>query len=116
VSRPYSYISAGSSNQDSQLVRSSKTALRAVALFNTAASLRYVKLYDKAAAPVSTDTPVLRFAVPAAGVSVLNLSVSHMDSGVGFESGLGFRITTGAADNDTGAASANDVLLNLAIG
>ena len=33
--------------------------------------------------------------------------------GVAFASGIGIRITTGPGDSDTGAASTNDVLVNL---
>ncbi len=33
--------------------------------------------------------------------------------GIAFDTGIMFRITTGIADNDTGAATANDVLVNV---
>jgi hypothetical protein len=116
MSRAYGYVSAGSANQDSQVVRPSKCVLRGLTLFNTTAAARHVRLYDQAAAPTSSSTPALRFLVPAGGGVVLNLSSSAVDPGVGFEAGLGHRITTGAADNDTGAASANEVFVNLLVG
>ena len=115
MTTPYSYPSAGSANQDSQLVVAA-TSVRSLALMflgmsNVSASVRFVKIYDKATPPTSADTPVLRFQLPGnssgAGWS------QPLPGGLTFTNGIGFRITTGAADNDTGAASANDVLINM---
>jgi hypothetical protein len=103
---PYSYISAGS--QDEASVKGSAGQLYGYAIFNTTASAKYVKIYDKASAAASTDTPKLRIMVPANGGA--NLDLGH---GVPFASGIRHRITTGIADNDTGAVAANDILLNL---
>jgi hypothetical protein len=75
---------------------------------NQASSVRYVKLYDKAAAPTSSDTPLLTIALPANGAANL-LAVAGID----FTAGISLRATTGVADNDTGAPSANDVIINL---
>jgi hypothetical protein len=75
---------------------------------NAAAASAYVKIYDKATAPTEADTPVLTIAVPATGVAFMDLG-----PGVGFASGISIRATTGAADNDTGAPAANDVIANL---
>lgn len=77
-------------------------------LSNNAGSVRYVKLYDKATAPTSADTPKLTVLVPANGAANL-LAVCGID----FAAGIGVRVTTGVADNDTGAPSANDVVVNL---
>jgi hypothetical protein len=75
---------------------------------NNASAVRYVKLYDKATAPTSGDTPKLTVALPA------NSAANYLSvSGIDFTAGLGIRVTTGVADNDTGAPSANDIVLNL---
>jgi hypothetical protein len=104
----YSYLAAASANQDSQNVKGSAGQLYGYALFNTSASVRYVKVYNKATAPTSADTPALRILVsPGGGANV------SIDSGLAFGSGIGIRITTGVADGDTGTVSANDVLVNL---
>lgn len=108
---PFSYISAGSTQQDAQTVKSSAGTLGYVLLGNTTNSIRYVKVYDEITLPASTDTPVLRFIVPgstAGGGSNVTIYV-----GTTFVNGIGFRITTGVADNDTGTASSNDVIVNL---
>lgn len=104
---PYSYISAGSANQDSQVIKASAGQTYGWQLFNTTSSARYVKVYDKATAPTSADTPVKRYLVPANGGAVIPQS-----SGVVFSNGIAFRITQNPADNDATAAATNDVLVN----
>ena len=74
---------------------------------NTGNANRYVKLYNKASAPSSSDTPVKRLFVPAGGGVTVPAS-----QGIAFDTGIAFRITTGVADNDANAATANDVLVN----
>ena len=108
---PYSVNSSGAANQDSALIQAGQTWVRGLALFNTTATARYVKLYNKATAPVSTDTPAYRIYVPPTGQVAPPLTED-----VVFPLGLGIRITTGAADSDTGACSANDVLANVNYG
>jgi hypothetical protein len=77
-------------------------------LSNQAASVRYVKLYDKATAPTSGDTPRLTLGIPAnSAANVL------APAGVDFTVGIGIRGTTGVADNDTGAPTVNDLIVNL---
>jgi hypothetical protein len=72
----------------------------------------YVKLYDKATAPtVGTDTPKMTILVPLAGSVVLTLS--EVGEGIDFANGIGIGATTGAADNDTTAPTANNVIANI---
>jgi hypothetical protein len=78
-------------------------------LFNNAAAVRYVKIYDEATVPVSTDTPILTLPLPAGqGANLL-----QGEGAISLANGLGIRVTTGVADNDTGAPTANDVQINL---
>lgn len=73
--------------------------------YNAAGSTRYLKFYDKVTAPVAgTDTPIITLALPSGAIFSLD-----MDS-YGFRKGLGFALTTGVADNDTGALTLADVL------
>jgi hypothetical protein len=75
---------------------------------NAAAATRYLKLYNKATAPVSTDAPVLTIELAASAVFDLDLR------GLYLATGIGMRITTGQADNDTGVLTAADIVsLNL---
>jgi hypothetical protein len=75
---------------------------------NQAGAVRYVKLYDKATAPSSSDTPKLTIAIPAN--SAANVIAP---AGIDFTAGIGIRGTTGVADNDTTAPTANDIIVNL---
>lgn len=92
-----------------QVVKAAKGQIFDVMLTNNAASLRYVKFYDKATAALSTDTPVRTYTILANS----NLAIPLGDAGVEFLLGIGLRGTTGLADNDTGAPSANDIIVNL---
>jgi hypothetical protein len=103
-------ISAASTNATN--VKNSAGQVYAVQVFNTNAAARYLKLYDKATAPtVGTDTPVKTLTIPGntAGAGL----VLNWDKGLVFSSGIGFGLTTGIADNDTGAVAANEIAVNL---
>jgi hypothetical protein len=78
-------------------------------IYNAAATVRYVKFYNKAtAATVGTDTPVLTLPLPA--TSGANVEFSQ---GIAFATGIAAGATTGVADNSTGAPAANDVQINV---
>ena len=79
-------------------------------IFNAAASTRYVKFYNATAASVSvgTTTPVLTIPVPTG--SAANLALPY---GIAFSTAICVAATTGVADSDTGAPSANDVVINV---
>lgn len=76
---------------------------------NTNAAARYLKFYNATAANVTvgTTTPVLTFYLPASSAG--HVEFSH---GIAFSTAITAAATTGVADNDTGAPSANDVILN----
>jgi hypothetical protein len=77
-------------------------------LANANAAARFLKFYNKATAPDETDTPVLTVRLPIASTIMLSIP-----NGFVFTTGISIRATTGIADNDTGAPSANDVSVNL---
>ena len=106
---PYKLISAATTNATS-VSATANTLLYGYYISNTNAAVRYVKFYNKASAPtVGTDTPVLTLAIPASGAA--NVS---FPAGVNFTTGLAFATTTGAADSDTAAVAATEVIVNLA--
>lgn len=107
---PYKLICTSSTN--SNLVKGSAGNLYSIVAVGLTSTARYLKLYNKATAPiVGTDVPVMTIPVPAntqgAGVAIPYVS------GVNFSLGIGIAITSGSADNDTGAVTAGDVILNL---
>lgn len=106
---PLKVISTASTNPTS--VKASAGTLFALVVTNTNAAVRYLKLYDLAVAPtVGTSTPVLTIAIPGnpAGAGVV---VPIPNCGIAFGTGIALALTTGAADSDTGAVAANEILV-----
>ena len=106
---PYKLNSNASTNAAS-VSSTANTLLYGYYVSNTNSSaFRYVKFYNKASAPtVGTDVPVLVLAIPGGGAA--NAS---FPAGINFTAGLAIATTTGAADSDTGAVAANEVIVNL---
>jgi hypothetical protein len=79
-----------------------------ITAFNSAATARYLKIYDKATAPtVGTDIPALVYVIPA--TSSINLDLE----GQRFTNGISYALTTGALDSDTGAIGANEIKVSI---
>lgn len=103
-------VSASSTNATS--VKGSAGQVYSVQLFNTNASARYFKLYNKATAPsVGSDTPVKTLTIP--GSTTGAGLVLNWDKGLAFSTGIAFALTTGATDADTGAVAANELIVGL---
>lgn len=99
-------LSAAASD-NATLVKAGNIFLSRATGYNAAAAARYLKLYDKATAPASTDVPRKTLYLPP--TSAFSLDMNDF-----FVLGLGYRITVGSADNDTAALTAGDILgLNL---
>jgi hypothetical protein len=107
---PYKLISTASTNSNN--IKSSGGNLYCIIAIGLTSTVRYLKIYSKATAPtVGTDVPLMTIPVPAntqgAGVAI------PFSMGVNFPLGIGIAITSGSADNDTGAVGAGDVIVNL---
>lgn len=73
--------------------------------YNSSATVTYLKFYNKATAPtVGTDTPVLTLALPPTAVFAYDLA------GFAFATGIGYGLTTDAADAGTTAVAAGAIL------
>lgn len=93
---------AASTNATS--VKTSAGTVRTIQGRNAAAASRYLKLYNKASAPtVGTDTPKKTVHLPAGADFVFDVDNY-------FSTGIAYAITTAAADADTGALTAGDVI------
>lgn len=78
-------------------------------LFNAGTATRYLKLYNKAAAPtVGTDTPFLTIPVPAGGAANVEFT-----QGLAFGTGIAFALTKGMADANAEAVAAEEFVVNL---
>lgn len=103
-------VSAASTNATS--IKTSAGQLYNVQAFNTNASARFLKIYNKASAPtVGTDTPVATYLIP--GNASGSGCVIEISNGLALNAGLAIAITGGIADNDTTAIGANDCVVNL---
>jgi hypothetical protein len=101
-------ISAATTN--ATVVKATPGKVHRVIVSNINAAARYLKLYNKATAPtVGTDVPVITLLLPAASQQQLDLS----DLGLQFSAGIGFALTTGVADADVAAVSANEHVVNI---
>jgi hypothetical protein len=93
------------------LVKAGGVKLTGGFLRNRAAAEKYVKLYDKASAPVpASDTPLITIGLPAgAYIGVGDLMGAY---GMKFVNGLAYSITGAYANADTTAVAAADVDVN----
>ena len=106
----YKLISVASTNAN--VVKASGGNLYSLIAIGLTSNIRYLKLYNKATAPVvGTDVPLMTIPIPTnsqgAGVAI------PFSLGVDFSLGIGIAITAGLADNDNTAVLANDVVINL---
>lgn len=107
---PYKLISLATTNAN--VVKASGGNLYSIVAIGLTSTVRYLKLYNKATAPtVGTDVPLMTIPIPAntqgAGIAI------PFSMGVNFPLGIALAITSGLADNNTGAILANDVVVNL---
>lgn len=107
-----SRLLSAAASVNSTVVKASAGNVFAIYGVNANAAARYLKLYNKATAPtVGTDTPVLTLYLPPSTVNGGQFSFSFGgDFGQYFGTGIGYGLTTAAADADTGALTAGDVI------
>jgi len=110
---PYHLISLASTNAN--LVAAGARLLAGIIVINQNAALRFLKIFNKATAPVpGTDTPVMNIPIPAngAGANFGGGLVFVPTYPISFPLGLGFALTGGQADNDATAIGAGDVVVD----
>lgn len=91
-------------------VTTKKTRLLGVSAQNGGSAAVYLRLYDKASAPVpGTDVPKIAFMVPPGGGLI-----SEKNMAVEFTLGLALAVTSGGGNTNAGTiANANEVVVNL---
>jgi hypothetical protein len=95
--------SAASTN--GTVVKGSAGTVYGITASNINAAVRYLKLYNSTTVTVGTTTPAIVIPIPAGGIVNLNLGAI----GQRFATGICIGMTTGAADNDTGAVAAGEI-------
>jgi hypothetical protein len=101
-----SFLDTCAATTNATSVTAAATEVFSISAYNAAASVRFVKFYNKATAPtVGTDTPVFVLAIPASGWATMTWA-----KGLYLSTGLGYGIVTGAANANTTAPTANDVV------
>jgi hypothetical protein len=95
--------SAASTN--GTVVKASAGTVYSVTASNINAAVRYLKFYNSTTVTVGTTTPIITIPIPAGGV----VNVPFGTTGHRFTTGICLGITTGAADNDTGAVAAGEI-------
>lgn len=100
----HNLVSAASTNATA--VKASAGVINNLYFGNNAATHAYVKIYDKASAPVvGTDTPIMTIMVPANGVATIGAGYV----GMRLVTGVAYAVTGGAAVTDTTAVAAAQV-------
>ncbi|TJU85580.1 MAG: hypothetical protein E5Y10_24475 [Mesorhizobium sp.] len=100
-----SRIPSAAASTNATVAKASAGDLHCISGYNAAATVRYIKFYNKATAPtVGTDTPVITLAVSPTSAFNINLNGHY------FATGIGYGLTTGAADSDTGALTSADIV------
>jgi hypothetical protein len=82
---------------------------------NTATSTRFVKFYNATAASttVGSTTPVITIAIPGNASDDVSGVFNIGGQGIAFGTACCVAATTGAADADTGAPGASEVIINV---
>lgn len=103
----YKLNSAATTNATS--VKATPGRIASAIFVNTSAAVKYIKLYNKATAPVvGTDVPIMTVAIPATSSVVL-----FIPCGIFFSAGIALAITGLGTDADVTAVALNDVIVNL---
>jgi hypothetical protein len=99
-------VSANTTNATN--LKASPGQLGFIAAYNNGATIAYLKLYNTAGTPTVGSTAVVQsYMLPAAGGGVIPIP-----GGLAFSTGIGYAITGGAADSDTTAVAASQVIAN----
>lgn len=100
------YLSSAAST-NAAVVKASAGVVYGIQVFNTNASVRYLRFYNKASAPtVGSDTVVNRVPIPGNGGAAFPCQKS-------FTTGIAISLTTGAADTNTSAVALDEITVNI---
>lgn len=93
--------------QTGQVVKNAAGRIYNWEIFNNSTAFLYVKVYDKATAATSSDTPKLTWEIAPGQF------VGEVMHGKYFSAGISVRCTAALADNDVTDPATNDCVINL---
>lgn len=96
-----------------EVVKASPGCVYGMWVSNLATSTRFIKFYDATSGTAGTGTPVITIAMPGNASDDVSGNFGPGGVGIGFGTGICVGAVTGAADNDTGAPGANEVIVNI---
>lgn len=101
-------------DESEEEVKASAGTVYGVWFSNTATATRFLKFYNATAASVTvgSTTPVLTLALPGNTSDDVS-GVFAIAQGIAFSTAITVAATTAVGDSDTGAPSANDVIVNI---
>lgn len=106
-----SYIIAN--NTTAIVVKPSAGNVYSIEAYNNGAAVAYIKLYNAAIATCGSGTPMARYLIPFGATSSGAGFVTSNINGDAFGNGIVMCVTTGIADNDTGAPPASTFIVNV---
>ena len=112
---PINVTSTIAANNTTAIVISSRSAsVYQVDAYNNATTIAYVKLYNAASGVTcGSGTPIARYMIPFGTSSSGGGFVTPNINGDAYVNGVTMCITTGIADNDTGAPAATTYIVNV---
>lgn len=100
-----SRLPSAAASTNATVAKASSGDLYSIHGVNAAAAARFLKIYNKATAPtVGTDTPVMTFALVAGQAFDIDCYAHY------FSAGISYALTVNAADTDTTALTAGDII------
>lgn len=100
-------------NTTAIVIKATSGSVYSVDAFNNSTTLAYVKLYNASTATCGSGTPQARYMIPfGASSSGGGFNVSNIN-GDAYGLGIVMCVTTGIADNDTGAPAASTFIVNV---
>jgi len=98
-------------NTTSVAVKTSAGQIYAIHAANNSTTLAYIKIYNAAQGDTTcgSGTPVARFMIPASATALVFSDLN----GISLGTAITLCVTTGIADNDTGAPTASEYIVDI---
>lgn len=92
------------------VIKATPGILWGISCSNTNAAAAYLRLYNLATNPATSDTPIAEYAIPGSAAGAGRERAFSI--GVAFTTGIAYRIVTNAASDGDTACASNEVIAN----